>query len=77
MAVFILSSSMSCVTLRMVLWMMASFFSLSASESEAMSMRFQQRSRKRLEPLTASSDQVATFSKSPMNMIYRRMVSAP
>ena len=69
MAVFIFSSSMSCVTLRMVLWIIASFFSLSSSESAAISMRFQQRSRKRLEPLTASSDQVATFSKSPINMI--------
>ncbi len=35
------------------------------------------RSRKRLQPLTASLDQVAAFSKSPMNMICRRMVSAP
>ena len=35
------------------------------------------RSRNRLQPFTALSDQAAAFSKSPMNMIYIRMVSAP
>ena len=69
MAVFILSVSMSSVTFLMVLWMMGSFFSETALSAVAISARFHTRSRKRLQPFTASSDQVATFSKSPMNMI--------
>ena len=78
MAVFIFSSSISLVTFLMVLWTAASFFwEISWLVRGQLSIRFQQRSRKRLQPLTASSDQVAAFSKSPMNMIYRRMVSAP
>ena len=77
MAVFIFRSSMSAVTFLMVLWIRASFFSEISSLSWARSIRFQQRSRNRLEPFTASLDQVTAFSKSPMNMMCRRMVSAP
>ena len=47
------------------------------ASSVRFSARFQTRSRKRLQPLTALSLQAAAFSKSPMNMIYSRMVSAP
>ena len=77
MAVFIFSSSMSSVTFLMVLWMIASFLSEMARSSVQLSARFQTRSRKRFEPLTASLDQVTAFSKSPMNMMCSRMVSAP
>jgi len=77
MAVFIFSSSISSVTFLMVLWMIASFLSEMAGSSVQLSARFQTRSRKRFEPLTASLDQVTAFSKSPMNMMCRRMVSAP
>ena len=45
--------------------------------SLALSARFHTRSKNRLEPFTASVDQMAACSKSPTNMIYRRMVSAP
>ena len=69
MAVFIFSSSMSCVTLRMVLWMIASFFSLRRFESRRHIHEVPAAVEEALGPLTASSDQVATFSKSPMNMI--------
>ena len=61
----------------MVLWTMAAFFSEICSLSSIISIRFQQRSRKRFEPFTASFDQVTAFSKSPMNMMCRRIVSAP
>ena len=77
MAVFIFSSSMSCVTFLMVLWTMDSFLAEMDISSVAMSCRLKQRSRKRLLPLTASLLQLTAFSKSPMNMMCRRMVSAP
>ena len=77
MAVFIFNVSISSVTFLMVLWRMASLAGVKSSLSAAVSARFQTLSRKRLEPFTASVDQVAACSKSPTNMIYRRMVSAP
>ena len=77
MAVFIFRVSISSVTFLMVLWRMASLAGVKSSLSAAVSARFQTLSKKRLEPFTASVDHVAACSKSPTNMIYRRMVSAP
>ena len=77
MAVLNFMASMSSDTFLMVLWMPASLAGVYASPSVQLSERFHTRSRNRLQPFTALSDQAAAFSKSPMNIIYIRRVSAP
>jgi hypothetical protein len=78
MAVLNFMVSMSSPTFLMVRF---TAFSLAGEKLSLPSMRsparFQTRSRKRLQPLTAVSDQGTAFSKSPMNMMYSLSVSAP
>ena len=77
MAVLNFMASMSSATFLMVLWTAASLAFVYSRLSEQPSARFQTLSKKRLQPLTAWSDHTAACSKSPMNMTYRRRVSAP
>ena len=77
MAVLNFMASMSSDTFLMARWTASSFSAETSAPSFSFSLRFHTRSRNFLQPRTDSSDQVAVFSKSPMNMIYRRMVSAP
>ena len=69
--------SMSSATFLMHLWMDASLAGVYARLSEQLSARFHTLSKKRLQPFTALSLHTAACSKSPMNMIYSRRVSAP
>ena len=77
MAVLNFMASISSATFLMVLWMPASFSFVYSRLSEQLSARFHTLSRNRLQPLTAWSDHTAACSKSPMNMVYSRRVSAP
>ena len=69
MAVLNFMFSMSLETFLMVRWMAVSLSEEYSAPSWSFSLRFHTRSRNFLQPFTASSDQVAVFSKSPMNMI--------
>ena len=75
-AVFILSVSMSSVTFLMVLWNELSSSGVTPVPFTS-SVNPAKRSKKRLQPLMLWLDHGADFSKSPMNISYKRMVSAP
>ena len=68
---------MSSPTFLMVRWTSASSAGRTPSPSTRLSASAQMRSKKRLQPLMEEVFQGAAFSKSPMNISYRRSVSAP
>ena len=77
MAVFIFSWRISSLTFLIALWKLVSNCGRYSSPSMTISDRSNTRSRNRLHPLMLEEDQGAAFSKSPMNISYSRIVSAP
>ena len=69
--------SMSSVTFLIVLWNAFSISGRIASPSATMFWRFQKRSINRRQPLMPALLHGAAFSKSPINISYMRIVSAP
>ena len=70
-------SSMSSPTFLIALWNALSSSLEYSSLSLRISCSAQTLSKKRLQPLMEEVDHGALFSKSPMNISYKRMVSAP